>query len=245
MDDPELERRAGELFDSLDAPPALRRAVDDLVAQHTPTPHRRRARGHTVALIAAAIVATITAAALGVQMIDRGQSTIPAPTTSQQRLSTSPLLRDAGWLFPQAERDYRRAPTPGAIELPGVAHYGQALTQLVRSLIGRGALPVGARVVGPLPRGVIWREASATRPAALDLTAPFGFSLPDGRIALPEVELSTTSAVTDRALRDALRGADPAIPIDALALRIPTLNRCQVQTADGERSECLFAGGNS
>lgn len=243
MHDNDTERRARQLLESLEAPPSLRAAVHDAVAEGTPAPRRLRSRGRRVALISALAAATVTGAALGAQLINPGPASIPAPVSSELRVQSSPLLRDARWLFPDVGRDYLSAPARGAIALPGITDYGQALTLLVRSLIESGTLPPSARLIEPLPPGVVWREPSAGLPAALDLTAPFGFSLLDGRIALPSVESTTAPAGADRALRRALRDAEATVSLDALALRIPVLDRCQVLSAGDGRVPCAFGKG--
>lgn len=243
MHESETERRARQLLQSLEAPPTLRAAVHDVIAERSPSPERSRFRGRRVALASALAAATLAGAALGAQLIDRGPASIPAPASSELRIQASPLLREAGWLYPELGRDYLRAPARGAIALPGIADYGQALTMLVRSLIENGTLPAGARLIDPLPQGVVWREPSAALPAALDLTAPFGFSLPDGRIALPSVESTEAPAGADRALREALRGAGATVSLDTLALRVPELDRCQVLSASGGQVPCAFSEG--
>lgn len=241
MHESETERRARELLESLEAPPTLRAAVHEVIAGRSPSRRRSRSRGRRVAVVSALAAATLAGAALGAQLIDRGPASIPAPASSEQRIQASPLLREAGWLYPELGRDYLSTPARGAIALPGIADYGQALTMLVRSLIEHGALPAGARLIEPLPRGVVWREPNAALPAALDLTAPFGFSLPDGRIALPSVESTEAPAGANRELREALRGAGATVSLDTLALRVPALDRCQVLSATGGQAPCSFA----
>lgn len=118
----------------------------------------------------------------------------------------------------------RRLP---AIEFPPGTTYQAAVNRLLRSVVETGAIPRSARIVGRLPAGIVWQIGGKRHGPRLDLTAPWGYTLPGGIVRTPTLRIDPSGC--------------PAIR------RRETQNRCPCDTFErvqtpGVRAEVVTYG---
>lgn len=215
------------------------RAVDAASAGAQAT-RRRRGRRRTLAALAIAGALVGAGVATAAVVFDRAEPTVPATAGTRAAIGESGVLASAPWLF-QAEGGQRidAARRLPSLRFPPGTTYRAALDALVRSVIADGTLPDDARLARALPPGVVWKRSRAA--PRLDLTAPAGYSRPDGIILAPSFTIpgwvSTPDAVR---IGKALRDGTPVGEDDALLVTItpPRLAACQMLP---RRAPCRLA----
>lgn len=193
---------------------------------------RRRARQGVGAVAIAAIVGgSAVAIAVVKPFADGGTLPVASSLESNALRRTSPLAK-APWLRqPGGAVFVQTSPGLASVSFPAGTSYATALRSLVRSVVERGTLPTGTRLVAPLPRGRVW--STRTKRPVLSMVAPFGYAIPEGHISTPSFSISgdVPPAQASRIIR-ALRGGQAAGRGAARDVRldIPTLMRCQILT---------------
>lgn len=194
---------------------------------------RRRRRLITAITVGALVVGS--AAAGAALWVSHGAGEPIAGVTPEGRagLRESPTLSSAAWVFQDQGaphiRDVRRLP---AIQFPPRTTYAQAVNALLRSVMESGTVPKSARVVAKLPPGVVWRTGDAKRGPRLDLTAPWGYTLPRGLVRTPtlRVDPSLSGAQASKLVEAFMKGAKVGRGrADGITADVPKLFRCQVQ----------------
>jgi hypothetical protein len=205
----------------------------------------RRRRIVVVALAAMALAGGGTALALRVLDLGGSGTTVPAGPEARAAISESGVLARAPWLVQGrgAPRIDEVDPLPSLILRPGTG-YREALTALLGSVISTGTLPEGTRLGEPLGDGVVWDVSRPARGPALDLRAPWGFTLPEGLVRLPAFSVGSRLPATEAsALLRALRGGRPTgrpLPA-AFSIVVPRLRACQVLRPGGVHLTCRLA----
>lgn len=153
---------------------------------------RRRRRRNIAILATAALLAGAAGSAAGYWLATRGDdvNAIPAGPGARAAISESAILARLPWLTQPSGSprlaDTARAPS---IAFPPGTTYGTALDHLLRSVVERGELPRGTTVRPALPAGVVWAPGAAGRGPRLDLRAPFGYLVQNGRVQPPTVSI--------------------------------------------------------
>jgi hypothetical protein len=202
----------------------------------------RRRRIVVLALAAMALAGGGTALALRVLDLGGSGTTVPAGPEARAAISESGVLARAPWLVQGrgAPRIDEVDPLPSLIQPPGTS-YREALTALLGSVISTGTLPEGTRLGEPLADGVVWDVSRPARGPALDLRAPWGFTVPGGAVRGPDFSVrSTLPASEASALLRALREGRPTgRPLPAgFAAGVPPLAGCQVLRRGGVHRPC-------
>ena len=240
MSDP-LER---VLRDGLDGIRPGERGVERSVAAArqaaTRGRQRRRRLRWQVGVIAGVAIAAGSVLAVAVVKPFGDGATLPVAPSGAHGQSDANVLKSAPWLYqPRGGRLVQTAPAVASVSFPAGTSYKAAIRAVVITVIERGALPANARIVKPLPREKVWSVRSS-RPT-LSLMAPFGFSIPEGRIRTPSFSISgaVPPARASQIVR-ALRGGTPAGRGAARGVRIdvPRLTKCQIVTRAAVRSQC-------
>lgn len=206
-----------------------------------PIPRRRStSRGPTIALAAISLVgATAIAGAIAIRP---DSPTVPLNPDAAAGVAESPTIAGAPWLFQrQGSPHILTVQQRGSLQLKPGTRYGDALDRLLRSVAETGTIPAGLTVAAPLPRGVVWQTGTRTRGPRLDLTAPWGYTLPTGKIRTPTLRISRSVGFDEAsALGDAFIKGTPVGKGRARALRAdtPRLSHCQIQTPRRPYKSC-------
>lgn len=195
---------------------------------------RRRRRHRRAAVLVAVGLALGGGTAAGVALFDPfdGGLSVPAAEPAFRELARSEILARAPWLRqPAGAPRIQEVPALPSLTFPPGTTYQEALEALFVSVVERGRLPAGAGLGKPLPLGVVWSPGTGGEPAALDLRAPWAFTLPGGRIRTPSYSLPGSLAAAEasavvRALeegRPLMRGLPPDVTVDT-----PALHPCQL-----------------
>lgn len=206
-----------------------------------PAAPRRRPKRRRLVLMIAAGLALGGGAAGAVTLLDPlGGVSVPASEPALRAIEHSELLSRAPWLRqPAGAPLLDEAPRLPALLFPPGTEYQEALQALFSAVVEKGSLPPGTELAEPLPRGVVWAPGEAGEPAALDLRAPWGFTLPEGRIRTPSYVIPGGLAPREAsAVIQALEGGHPlraALP-QGVRVSAPPLEPCQIGT--GQRPKC-------
>lgn len=229
MSDDPLDERLRDALDGVGPSAASARRARAAAVEAA---QRRAARGrHSVrvplalALIGAVVMAGVATAA--VMLSDSDAPTVPAGDEAREAIAESSLLARAPWLVqPNGSPTVQTEPRLSSLRFPPGTTYRTAVILLARSVAARGELPEGVTPGPPLPRGAVWAKGSAR----LDLTAPFSYSLPEGRILAPSYAIDAT-ATPEEAVRIAKALRDGRYVGESLArllrVDVPTLKACQ------------------
>jgi len=235
VSDDHLEERLRAAFE--DAGPseataarARRAAVAAVAAAPRHSRPAPRSTRRTFALVAAALAIAGGGAAPAAVMLTTGaKPAIPATALGRAGLEESGVLAGAPWLFQRAGapliQTVRRRPSLRFA--PGTS-YREALSALVRSVVADGALPRGASVAPPLPRGAVW--APGRSGPRLDLTAPSGYTVPEGAISVPSFVIAGDVSPSEaEAIVQAVRNGTPVGRSAAakIGVEVPVLKPCQ------------------
>lgn len=159
-------------------------------------------------------------------------------------LSESPTLASAAWLFQQNGAPHiATVPRRPAIQFPPGTTYRAALNLLLRSVAASGSVPPRSRVVAPLPAGIVWRTGTKRRGPRLDLTAPWGYTLPSGLVRAPSLTVDPSIPRRDAAkIIDAFMAGTPIGTGRAkgLSADAPRLARCQIQIVGKRTPRCAI-----
>lgn len=159
-------------------------------------------------------------------------------------MKESPTLSSAPWIYQDRGAAHiqtvRRLP---AIEFPPGTTYRVALNRLLRSVVETGTIPGSARVVGRLPSGIVWQKGAKRRGPRLDLTAPWGYTLPGGLVRAPtlRIERSVSRARASAIFAAFMNGTPMGVgKAQGLSADAPKLARCQIQASIASRRACAI-----
>ncbi len=229
----ELERRLGEL----EAPEEVeRRLVEASRAWVSGSARRRRRRRRvTVAVTIGLVLSGGTAAAVTLLHPFGWGLSVPAGQQAAQEIDRSPVLSRAPWLRqPGGTPRIDQVPALPSVVFPAGTTYQQALEALLKSVVERGSLPAEAELAAPLAPGVVWSPEKEGSLPALDLRAPWGYTLPGGLIRTPSYSLpgSLPSEKVGGIVRALQRGQPLGEPLPAgIRVEAPALASCQVAAA--------------
>lgn len=241
----DFERRIGERMRSLVAPPHLEERLVRLARSEVACPaHPRRRRAWALAVAAAASL-IVGATVAGALLLRGGSgSTVPVGRDSEAAIAESGVLAAAPWL---------RQPTGGphisavhqlpSLRFPRGTRYPEALNRLLRSVVSAGTLPPGAQLVPPVPRTVVWASGATGPGPRLSLVAPWGYSVPGGRIRMPGFRLPADTPRRDarEVLRALATGHALGRPLPpGLRTEAPPLLPCQVWDAGEPPAPCAL-----
>lgn len=238
MDD--LERKIKEHIDGIPVPADVRDRAARIARESLPevAPARRaRIPGGRLRVVLIAILVLLLLAGLAAALTiafgrEDGLSVPTGGEGGRAGRAESPTLSDLPWLYqpggaPRIDRVERRA----ALAYPPRTSYPKAVRALFASVVERGELPRIARVVPALPAGVVFSPGrGGTRPR-LDLAAPWGYSLPDGRIRTPSLYFppSVPKEQIRRVIATLERGSlSPTALPRGVRVSVPRLPACQI-----------------
>ena len=234
MNDRDLERRIQDaLSDASPGEDALARAREAAVrGASRAAARRRRAARRTFGLLAAAAVVLAAGATAGAIMLTQNDSpALPVAPGAKPAIGESAILARAPWLFQGDGAPYvqevKRLP---ALRYPRGTTYRAALGQLTRSVAATGTLPRSAALVPALPRGAVWAPGTRKLGPRLDLTAPFGYTVPTGAISPPQFSIAGSATPAEAlAIALAFRDGTPigVGPASKIRVTAPTLRACQ------------------
>lgn len=188
-----------------------------------------RRRVLTVAAVAALVLGA--GAATASMMLTQRTPAVPSDPGSRAAIGESGVLAHAPWLFQAGgSPPVQTAPRLPSLRFPPGTTYGQALDQLVRSVIADGTLPGDARIAPALPPGAVWARGGRRSGPRLDLTAPAGFARPTGRILTPDFQVPGWVTPSEAAaIGKALADGTPVGEEAALLVMVipPALAPCQ------------------
>lgn len=214
------ERDIARLLRDTPVPEDAAERRDRVVGRAMGARARRRARRRTAGLGALACLVVAGGAFSVNQALDHGSI---LPGGGEGAATTGSGVTDLGalpWVSqPEGARTVDDVPAgTGAVEFPAGTTHAQAADALYLAVTRRGALPVAARPVAPLPRGVVLMRMrdGALR---LSLAAPFGYDPDDGRVTLPSLAVS---------------------PGGAARVDLAPLPACQVRTEGRPGPDCPF-----
>jgi hypothetical protein len=222
-----------------------RAAVRDGAATHQAGRRRRRRRIAILATAALVVGGAGSAAGYWLATRDDDVDTVPAGPEARAAISESAVLARLPWLTQPGGSPLLADTEPApSLAFPPGTPYAAALDRLLRSVVGQGRLPAGARLEAPLPAGVVWAPGSGAGAARLDLRAPFGYLLATGRIRPPDLVLVGSAtrpearAAVDALTRIRLNGG----PLPA-SLRVAPqpLAPCQVLLPGERNATCPIA----
>ena len=224
MNDRDLERRIQDaLSDASPGEDALARAREAAVrGASRAAARRRRAARRTFGLLAAAAVVLAAGATAGAIMLTQNDSpALPVAPGAKPAIGESAILARAPWLFQGDGAPYvqevKRLP---ALRYPRGTTYRAALGQLTRSVAATGTLP----------RGAVWAPGTRKLGPRLDLTAPFGYTVPTGAISPPQFSIAGSATPAEAlAIALAFRDGTPigVGPASKIRVTAPTLRACQ------------------
>lgn len=198
-----------------------------------------------VIVTAAVLVLGSTAAGAALWVSHRSGEPLAAVTPQGAAgLKESPTLSSAPWIYQDRGAAHiqtvRRLP---AIEFPPGTTYRVALNRLLRSVVETGTIPGSARVVGRLPSGIVWQKGAKRRGPRLDLTAPWGYTLPGGLVRAPtlRVEPSVPRARASAIFAAFMNGTPMGVgKAEGLSADAPKLARCQIRASITSRRACAI-----
>lgn len=242
----ELERRLRDIPLPEDSDGRRERAVARAMNQRARTRARRR-----TATVAVAALLTICAAAFAVHSFqEEGRQWLGGGDDAPKARAESPYLQGLPWLWqPDGGRVVTDAPS-GTVSLafPVGVTYEEAVERLYTTITEEGTLPTEAKVVEPLPEGVVTRE-EADGALRLSLAAPFGYEPENGRVRTPSLSLPSNVPREEavrliEAIKDGPLGE--ALP-SGVTLEIAPLPECQTERVGESRPPaCPFiASGGS
>lgn len=194
-------------------------------------------------LAVAAVIAFAGATAIGGAIALRHEApTVSLRPDAAAGVAESPTLAGAPWLYqrngaPHILTVQRRA----ALQFPPGTRYRTALDRLMRSVVETGTTPTGATIVSGLPEGVVWQTGTSTRGPRLDLTAPWGYTVPAGKIRTPTLNVSRAVPFDQAiAISNAFISGLPLGKGRAKGLRVdvPRLASCQIQSPGRPHRTC-------
>lgn len=205
-------------------------------------PGRPRRPAVRYALMGGAVLLLGGSAAAGAWLMANDRPTMPLPPDARAGIAESPYLRGAPWLYQRAGAPHvLSAPALRSLQFPPGTTYPAAASQLVRSVIERGGIPTSARVTPALPPGVVWRNGTKKAGPRLSLVAPFGYTIPTGRVRLPSLSLPGSIPLAHaRQITRALREGRTLGPGATRGLRVdtPRLAPCQQITPGRPHRAC-------
>lgn len=225
----DLARRLGEIK----VPEDLEERLVAASRAWLPAAPRRRAKRRRLVLLIAAGLAVGGSAAGAVTLLDPlGGLSVPASAPALEAIDRSEVLTRAPWLRqPAGAPVLDQAPRLPSLLFPPGTRYEEALAALFSAVVEDGELPPGTELAEPLPRGVVWAPGAPGEPAALDLRAPWGFTLPEGRIRAPSYTLPGSLRPQQvSAVIEAIESGRPlraALP-QGVKVPAPSLEPCQV-----------------
>lgn len=225
----------------------IEQAVRDEVDPHPPTAAAsgRHRLGKRSVMVGAGALIAVSAAVAGGLLLSQQEPSVNISDDGQAGLAESPYLRGAPWLFQRSGSTHVMAAPPlRAIEFPRGTSYPSALLQLARSVIEEGAIPARSVPVAALPKGAVWRRGTRTHGPRLSLVAPFGYTVPRGRVQAPSLRFPGSMAVADvmrigRAIADGVpigKGAARGVRLD-----VPRLRPCQIVSPPRAYRACTLA----
>lgn len=232
----ELERRLREL----EPPEAFEQrllAVSREWARGSARRPRRRRHRRAITLVAIGLaLGGATAGAITVlDPFDDGLS-VPAGDPVAEEIARSPLLVSAPWLRqPEGAQRIDAVGAQPSLIFPEGTSYRGALEALFASVVERGRLPARASIGKPLPAGVVWTEGGGDSPPALDLRAPWGYTVPGGRIRTPSYTLAgSLNPAQVSGIVQALEAGQPlGAPLpQGVRVDVPSLISCQLGGPD-------------
>lgn len=246
-----FERDIAERLQGVEVPEASRARLEGAVRRATLEraterhSHRRRRRRIIGAVVAFAVLAG-SATALGVYLTrDDEGLTVPATPEGRAAIAESAVLAKAPWLIQRnGSPRIQGVETLPALYFPAGTTYTAALQSVYTSIAERGALPASARLGPALPRGLVWREGRSGARPALDLTAPWGYTVPGGRILPPSASVAGNVPVDEaNAIFDAFVAGGKAVGVGRAAgarVDVPRLRECQTQTGARPPEPCAL-----
>lgn len=256
MRDEELATLLRSWVESVDPPPEtvnrMRAVARRVVAETAQERERGRVarrwpkRRLVMVLVSVLAILLLTSViALAVQLVSGGGESLPVRPEARAALHESAVLGRAPWIYQhRGAPRLQEVPRAPSLVYPQGTSYGKAISQLYRSVALTGTLPSGTRLAAPLGPGVVWRVGRGVYPPALDLTAPFGYTIPAGVIRAPSLMIpaSVPAAVAER-FAQALR--TEGFPKDPLASKVvvdvPSLASCQVQVPGRDTNTCRLS----
>lgn len=236
----ELERR----LRGIEVPQDVEGRLVEASRAWVPAAARKQRKTRRIAVIAAIGLALSGGTAAALTLWDPFQwgLSVPASEPAAREIAKSPVLANAPWLRQsEGSPEIDRVPPVPSLVFPPDTSYRQALEALFQSVVEEGALPPQTRLGAPLPLGVTWSPGRGESPPMLDLRAPWGYTLPEGRIRTPTYSLpGSLTADAASAVVQAVEEGEPlgeALP-PGVAVDVPPLARCQL--ANTEREGCPF-----
>ncbi|MGE0027276.1 MAG: hypothetical protein AB7O78_07395 [Thermoleophilia bacterium] len=208
----------------------------------------RRGRRRRIAILAtAALLAGAAGSAAGYYLATRGDdvNAVPAGPEARAAISESAILARLPWLSQTGgSPTLARTAAAPSLQYPPGTTYRVALDRLLRSVVARGELPHGTAVRPALPAGVVWAPGAAGSGPRLDLRAPFGYLVQNGRIQTPTTSIdgslppAQASAAAQAIARLRVDGGPlpRGIRVDA-----PPLAACQVLLPGEHNIPCRVA----
>lgn len=257
MRDEDLQERLRDWFDAIEVPAtAIERTqltVSRVMAQRSGvvaagTGMRRpsgpgwswRPRRLIVAFMLAGVLLA-SGIALAVQM-SSAPPTIEVSPEAARALRESGEIGQAPWIHqPNGSPLLQETRKLKSLVFPPGTSYAKAAVALYRSVVSTGQLPAGAKLAPPLPRTVVWRMGSRKVRPALDLTAPFGYHIPDGRILTPTLNIDGSLSPDEvKEILQRLAAGQPLTPEQArhVHVDVPKLARCQIQIPGRKYRPC-------
>lgn len=194
-------------------------------------------RRMVAAVIAIVVVASIAGVAVGAfRNVGPGDGARPL----------SAPLSGAPWLVqPTGSPSLSHVAIRDSVQFPAGVSYARALSELYVSALGAGDIPADAKLVAPLPRGIVLeRPADPRTGITVSLVAPWGYA-EDGAILAPWVEFPSDVSSDEALARMARADQEGRVLPEGAIVAVPALRPCQISIGTpGPSAGCALADGD-